>query len=55
MGIIDTFESFAADFEAAVADGDWSRLDTYLAKDATYLNIGGPDPKFGGREAILTL
>jgi len=55
MGIIDTFESFAADFEAAVADGDWSRLDTYLAKDATYLNIGGPDPKFEGREAILTL
>lgn len=54
MGIIDTFESFAADFEAAVADGDWSRLEPYLAEDATYLNVGGPDPKFEGREAILT-
>ncbi len=55
MGIIDTFESFAADFEAAVADGDWSRLETYLAEDATTLNVGGPDPKFEGREAILAL
>ena len=54
MGIIDTFESFAADFEAAVADDNWSRLEQYLAKDATYLNVDGPDPKFEGRQAILT-
>ncbi|NNJ94112.1 MAG: hypothetical protein HKP57_05155 [Halobacteria archaeon] len=37
QGIIDTFESFAADFEAAVADDNWSRLEKYLAGDATYL------------------
>jgi hypothetical protein len=54
MGIIDTFESFAADFEAAVADDNWSRLEQYLAMDATYLNVGGPDPKIEGRRAILT-
>jgi hypothetical protein len=53
MSIIDRFESFAADFEAAVRDDDWSRLEKYLAKDATYLNVGGPDPKCVGREAIL--
>lgn len=53
MSIIDRFESFAADFEAAVQDDDWSRLEKYLAKDATYLNVGGPDPKCEGREAIL--
>lgn len=53
MGIIDTFESFAADFEAAVADSNWSRLEKYLAGDATYLNVGGPDPKIEGRESIL--
>jgi len=53
MGIIDRFESFAADFEAAVQDDDWSRLEKYLAKDATYLNVGGPDPRCEGRDAIL--
>lgn len=53
MDIIDTFESFAADFEAAVEDDDWSRLDKYLAGDATYFNVGGPDPKCEGREAII--
>ena len=53
MGIINTFESFAADFEAAVEDDDWSRLGKYLTEDATYLNIGGPDPKCEGRDAIL--
>jgi len=55
MSIIDTFESFAADFEVAIDHDDWSRLEKYLAEDATYLNVGGPDPKFEGREAILTL
>ena len=54
MGIIDTFESFAADFEVTVEDDDWSRLEKYLAEDATYLNVGGPDPKCEGRDAIIT-
>ena len=53
MGIIDRFEDFAADFEVAIEDDDWSRLEKYLAEDATYLNVGGPDPKCVGREAII--
>jgi|GEM_PF-838700 len=53
MGIINTFESFAADFEATIEDDDWSRLEKYLAEDATYLNVGTPDPKCEGRDAIL--
>lgn len=53
MSIIDKFESFAAEFEAAVRDDDWSRLEKYFAKDATYSNVGGTDPKCEGREAIL--
>jgi ketosteroid isomerase-like protein len=53
MGIINTFEDFAADFEAAVEDDDWSRLEKYLAEDATYLNVGGPESKCEGRDEIL--
>lgn len=53
MRYIDIFESFSADFEAAVIDNDWSRLEKHLAEDATYLNVGGPDPKSVGREAII--
>ena len=53
MGIIQTFENFAADFELAVKDDDWSRLEKYLAKDATYSNVGGPHPKCEGRDAII--
>ncbi len=53
MGIIDIFRNFAADFEATVQDDNWLRLEKYLAQDATYLNVGGPDPKCNGRAAIL--
>lgn len=53
MEYIDRFESFAADFEAAIIDDDWSRLEKHLAEDATYLNVGGPDPKSEGRDAII--
>ncbi len=53
MSITDRFENFAAAFEVAVRDDDWSKLEKYFAKDATYVNIGGPDPKCEGREAIL--
>jgi len=53
MDMMNTFERFAADFEAAVEDDDWSRLETYLAKDATYVNSGGPDPTCQGRGAVL--
>lgn len=53
MSIIARFERFAADFETAVGDNDWSRLQRHLANDAIYLNVGGPDPKIEGRKAIL--
>ena len=53
MRLVEIFESFAEDFEAAVKDDDWTRLEQYLAEDATYLNVGGPDPKCEGREAII--
>ncbi|MDH3407414.1 MAG: nuclear transport factor 2 family protein [Gammaproteobacteria bacterium] len=53
MSIVDIFERFAADFEHAVRDDNWLRLEKYFAKDATYLNLGGPDPKCMGRDAIL--
>ena len=53
MDNIDTFNKFAAAFEDAVEDDDWTRLEQYLAEDATYLNVGGPDPKSEGRDAVI--
>ena len=53
MSIIDRFEAFASEFAAAVQDDDWSRLKKYLAEDATYLNVGGTDPKSVGCQAVL--
>ena len=53
MGIADTFAGFSSAFEAAVEDDDWSRLEKFLAADATYLNVGGPDPKCIGSDAII--
>ena len=53
MSIVDTFEGFATAFEAAIHDDDWSRLSPYLAENATYLNVGGPDPICRGPEAII--
>ena len=53
MSIVDIFESFAADFEDCVDDDNWPRLEKYFAEDATYLNLGGPDPICEGRDAIL--
>ena len=53
MNNIDTFNGFAAAFEEAVEDDNWTRLEKYLADDATYLNVGGPDPKYEGRDAIV--
>ena len=53
MNIVDTFEHFAQAFETCIADDNWSRLARYLTEDATYINVGGPDPKCEGRQAIL--
>ena len=53
MNNIDTFNGFASAFEEAVEDDNWTRLEKYLADDATYLNVGGPDPKCEGRDAVV--
>ena len=53
MNIIDRFNAFAADFEACVADDHWQRLEAYFAENATYWNVGGPDPRINGRSAIV--
>ena len=50
------FLSFAAAFEEAYADDDWSRLESFLTEDAVYEVTGG-DPLGGrweGRDAVLT-
>ena len=53
MSNIDIFNNFAAAFELAVEDDNWSRLEEYLAEDATYLNVGGPDPKSEGCKNVV--
>lgn len=53
MSIVEQFESFAADFEICVSDDDWARLEKYFVENATYQNVGGPDPIITGRAAIL--
>ena len=47
------FERFAADFETAAESDDWSRLGQYLAEDASYLNVSGPEPVCRGRDNIV--
>lgn len=54
MNNIDIFNRFAAAFEAAVEDDNWTRLEQYLTEDATYLNVGGPDPKSEGRDSVIS-
>jgi len=53
MDLIDRFNSFAADFEACVADDQWDRLEAYFAANAMYWNVGGPDPRIKGRSEII--
>ena len=53
MNIIERFHSFAEDFERCVDDDSWSRLEKYLANNATYVNVGSPGPKCEGSAAIL--
>ncbi len=53
MGTVEQFERFAADFERSVADDAWSRLAGYFTEDATYENLGDPDSRSVGREAVL--
>jgi len=53
MTLIDRFEAFASDFEACAVDGKWERLRKHFVEDATYWNVGGPDPRVEGRSAIV--
>ena len=53
MNNIKIFNNFAAAFELAVKDNNWLRLEEYLAEDASYVNVGGPDPKLEGRNAVI--
>ena len=53
MDIVDQFNAFAADFESCVLDDRWARLEKYFVDNASYWNVGGPDPKIVGRGAIL--
>lgn len=53
MDYVALFCSFAAAFEACVIDDNWSRLAKYLSDNATYLNVGSPEGKICGRDAIL--
>ncbi|MEW8284393.1 MAG: hypothetical protein AB2697_00230 [Candidatus Thiodiazotropha endolucinida] len=53
MNLIDRFNSFAADFEACIVDDRWDRLEKHFAENATYWNVGGPDPKIKGRHSII--
>jgi len=53
MSIVDRFNAFAADFESCIIDDNWSRLEKYFLADASYWNVGGPDPKITGRAAIV--
>ena len=53
MSIIDRFNAFAEEFEACVTDDHWERLEEYFTENATYWNVGSPDPRVEGRSAIL--
>ena len=52
MDITERFEHFASDFESSLKDDNWDRLKKHLRTDATYLNVGGSDPKSVGRDEI---
>lgn len=53
INYVDRFKSFAAAFEACVLHDRGKRLEKYFTEDATYWNVGGPDPRISSREAII--
>ncbi|MES9955939.1 MAG: nuclear transport factor 2 family protein [Sedimenticola sp.] len=53
MSLVDRFNSFATAFEECVASDDWGDLGKYFTENATYWNVGGPDPVVKGRSAIV--
>ncbi|NIP32068.1 MAG: hypothetical protein GTO02_21900 [Candidatus Dadabacteria bacterium] len=53
MDPIKIFENYSSDFELTIVDDNWSRLEKYFAKDATYLNVGFPESISKGPVAII--
>ncbi|MET0082320.1 MAG: nuclear transport factor 2 family protein [Sedimenticola sp.] len=53
MSLVDQFNSFAAAFEECIASDNWENLGKYFAENATYWNVGGPDPVIKGRSTIV--
>lgn len=53
MNIVERFNRFAADFEDSVKDDNWVRLKKHFVADATYVNVGGPEPMVRGAEEIV--
>ena len=53
MSLIDRFNSFAAAFEACVTSDNWESLGEFFTENATYCNVGGPDPLIRGRQEIV--
>ncbi len=56
MNDVERFDLYAADFEIAFENDDWSVVGRHFAKDAVYETLAGP-PMGGcheGRDAVLT-
>ncbi|MEM9174559.1 MAG: nuclear transport factor 2 family protein [Myxococcota bacterium] len=56
MNLLQRFIEFAAAFEKAYVDDDWTRLEPFLTEDAVYEVTGGPPlgGRWTGRQAVLT-
>ena len=52
MNIEQQFQAYAADFELAYVDDDWSRVAAHFTKDASYDSGDGSDAALG-RDAII--
>ncbi|MFT4767642.1 MAG: ketosteroid isomerase-like protein [Glaciecola sp.] len=52
MNIEQQFQAYAADFELAYVDDDWSRVADHFTKDASYDSGDGSDAALG-RDAIM--
>lgn len=61
MGTLESFLSYAAEFEKSYADDDWSRLERFFADDAVYrvesnrfgCELTGPDAILAGMKKSL--
>jgi hypothetical protein len=53
MPILDRFLAYAQDFERTYLDDDWSRLEQYFTRDATYEVTGATPCLLSGRAAVF--